>query len=203
MIDDPWERGNAFLSGRGGTLEAFREDAARLFSRMAEGRPPTPRRPNVSLRLIASGEPAAKLTVLPRWRRGRRFPPTAGSLDCERMAVEMLTERAVRVEEGDAKNWSRSVGFELSPGESRVVRLCRETVFDDLGRAVGVMDDFLHDRRAVFARSHDHCCVCGRHLTDEQSRARGIGPECVRWVHLALFLGPNVLVSAAEGETRM
>jgi hypothetical protein len=192
-----FEQANALLAGRGETVEAFRADAARLFFRMAEGRPPTPRRPNVSLRLIASGEPAAKLAVLPLWRRGRRFPPTAGSLDCERMAVEMLTERAVRVEEGDAKNWSRPVGFELLPGESRVVRFCRETAFDDLGRAVGVLEDFLHDRRAVFARCHDHCCICGRRLTDEQSRARGVGPECVRWMGAALFLGPNGLVEAA------
>lgn len=32
----------------------------------------------------------------------------------------------------------------------------------------------------VFARSKDRCCCCGKPLTDEQSRCRGIGPDCLK-----------------------
>ena len=32
----------------------------------------------------------------------------------------------------------------------------------------------------VFARSKDRCCCCGKSLTDEISRCRGIGPECLK-----------------------
>jgi Family of unknown function (DUF6011) len=42
------------------------------------------------------------------------------------------------------------------------------------------MEDFLENAPAVFARSHDHCCCCGKHLTDTLSRSRGIGPECIQ-----------------------
>jgi hypothetical protein len=47
------------------------------------------------------------------------------------------------------------------------------------------MRDFLDDHRTVFARSHDNCSCCGKALTDELSRSRGIGPECIKkldWV---------------------
>ena len=33
--------------------------------------------------------------------------------------------------------------------------------------------------RARFAAFTSHCCICGRTLTDEDSRVRGIGPDCI------------------------
>jgi hypothetical protein len=36
----------------------------------------------------------------------------------------------------------------------------------------------------VFAKSKDRCCVCRKSLTDEVSRSRGIGPECIKSVSL-------------------
>lgn len=49
-----------------------------------------------------------------------------------------------------------------------------------LERMVGVMQDFITDPDAVFSRSAGRCCLCQRALTDEVSRGRGIGPECVQ-----------------------
>ena len=34
--------------------------------------------------------------------------------------------------------------------------------------------------RETFARETTHCYRCGRRLTDAESRARGIGPDCAR-----------------------
>jgi hypothetical protein len=48
----------------------------------------------------------------------------------------------------------------------------------------GTMTDFIEDPEGVFARSADRCCLCGRSLTDEVSRGRGIGPECIQRYHL-------------------
>ena len=56
-----------------------------------------------------------------------------------------------------------------------------------LDGALGVMADFILDARTVFARSHGHCCCCGKGLRDELSRARGIGPECVRFLNWLAF----------------
>jgi hypothetical protein len=67
----------------------------------------------------------------------------------------------------------------------------------DAARLVETIHDFLDDAAAVFARSHDHCCICGRGLTDEVSRSRGIGPECVHkipWVGFALEGARSIVV---------
>jgi hypothetical protein len=67
----------------------------------------------------------------------------------------------------------------------------------DAARVVETIHDFLDDAAAVFARSHDHCCICGRGLTDEVSRSRGIGPECVhkiQWGGIALEFASSIVV---------
>jgi hypothetical protein len=70
----------------------------------------------------------------------------------------------------------------FSDSDSWGVQLWRYSVAnaEDIARAVGTIQDFLTDHLAVLARSHDNCCVCGRALTDELSRSRGIGPECIQ-----------------------
>ncbi|WP_437194633.1 DUF6011 domain-containing protein [Planctomicrobium sp. SH527] len=56
--------------------------------------------------------------------------------------------------------------------------------FDAAENLVELTKFFLLFPDQVFARSKDRCCCCGRPLTDEISRARGIGPECLRVVNL-------------------
>jgi hypothetical protein len=51
---------------------------------------------------------------------------------------------------------------------------------DPLATLVQLLRDWRENPRAVLARSTDHCCVCGRVLTDPVSRGRGIGPECIK-----------------------
>lgn len=53
--------------------------------------------------------------------------------------------------------------------------------------ALGTMEDYLRDPRAVLARSHDNCCCCGRGLTDELSMSRGIGPECIKNIGFMMY----------------
>jgi hypothetical protein len=50
----------------------------------------------------------------------------------------------------------------------------------DLDRSLEAAFTFLHDPAELFRRVRSHCGICGRKLTDETSRARGVGPECIR-----------------------
>lgn len=45
---------------------------------------------------------------------------------------------------------------------------------------VETVKDFVLFPWMIFGRSKDRCCCCGRWLTDDTSRSRGIGPECLR-----------------------
>jgi hypothetical protein len=204
-----WEQANAFLLVHAGTCERFRDAAEAIFrpmwDKVQEERSPVMRRPNISLRLIA--DPTAKLLVLPKWSKAK------GLLHCADLRLEFLTETLVETPDGDARNWSKRLEFDILPKdtmkfsrddtpqlEPNVFQLRRygADAVEVLRRAVAVMDDFLDDRRAVFARSHDSCCVCGRHLTDEQSRSRGIGPECIKTVDFFLYLTAEPKLVLAE-----
>jgi hypothetical protein len=46
---------------------------------------------------------------------------------------------------------------------------------------VDTIHAFLMTPEQVFARQADHCCCCGKILTDIVSKTRGIGPECLRY----------------------
>lgn len=45
---------------------------------------------------------------------------------------------------------------------------------------IKLVNDFILFPWQVFSRSESRCCCCGRWLTDDVSRSRGIGPECLR-----------------------
>jgi hypothetical protein len=197
--DDLWAVARTILAQYAEATERFRQAAAAVLSRLAEGRPPPTRRPPISLQLMAAGLPAAKLSMVPHWTPPCRRSGRPGVLDCERLRVEMLTEEAVRHEGTDTRKFTCRAALLLLPGGKSTLRsFYRSTFRDDLHRAVGVMTDFLADSRTVFARSHDRCCLCRRRLTDEQSRGRGVGPECIRSLDMVLFVGrENSLVVPA------
>ena len=45
---------------------------------------------------------------------------------------------------------------------------------------VNTANDFILFPWQIFSRSKDRCCCCGKRVTDDISRSRGIGPECLR-----------------------
>lgn len=50
---------------------------------------------------------------------------------------------------------------------------------------LGMLDTFANDPDALLSHS-TNCCICGRALTDDASRARGIGPECAKFGNFVL-----------------
>jgi hypothetical protein len=156
-------------------LEAFRRRVTALFEAMRDGKEePFKRRPNISLRLIALGDPRAKVNTLPHVRHDR----TGGYLIPQNHTIELMEKKAVRVEDKDAEQLRCKLAFNNTGDVPKVGSMYKSAV-EDVRRIVATIRDFLDDSRAVLARDCDHCCICGRHLTDEVSRSRGIGPECI------------------------
>jgi hypothetical protein len=147
-------------------------------------------RPPLGLRLEAQGE-GVPLTIAmrPGWRPGRRWyedvchpvegglprqervaRKAPGTLRTERIEVEVLTKPVL-------------LHVNLVEGHLPKVRtLCND---DTLRRAsLRALDakahDLLMDPMRLFSEQSDHCCCCGKVLTDVVSRTRGIGPECIR-----------------------
>ncbi|HEY7311880.1 MAG TPA: TIGR02996 domain-containing protein [Gemmataceae bacterium] len=181
---------NDRLADSAGLLESFRVSMTALFAplelaarKRADG--PFKRKPPISLRLIATGDHPSKLVVLPYHRvNGRRDRRTV-TLDCSRMDCELI-DTAPEVAS------PKRITLRLLPCKAVLGRHFYRTAQGDLERVLDVMQDFIDDRRKVLARSHEHCCICGRSLTDELSRSRGIGPECIQGCHR--FLNPKGVV---------
>jgi hypothetical protein len=133
----------------------------------------------------------AKLIALPQWN------PYRHALDCQSLWLELLTEEVRRTPRGPALKWTRRFSCRLSGAGPKVWRI-HSTVLYDLRRVVATVDSFVQDHRAVLARSHDHCCICGRVLTDELSRSRGIGPECIHKTEWGAFLNAQSLIMPEE-----
>ena len=47
-----------------------------------------------------------------------------------------------------------------------------------LDRLAEMSDEDIAAATALYGQELGHCGICGRELTDEDSRARGIGPKC-------------------------
>ena len=63
-----------------------------------------------------------------------------------------------------------------------------ELAIEKTAKVRALFSQFAVDPYAVAKQSENECLCCGRPLTDEVSRARGIGPECAsvfdKWVRL-------------------
>jgi len=62
---------------------------------------------------------------------------------------------------------------------------------DALNKFAELVDTFVRSPEKVFEASKDHCCFCGRKLTDQLSRCRGIGPECLERITLCFRIFTN------------
>jgi Family of unknown function (DUF6011) len=162
----------AGLACHAGDLARVHEVCSAFFAEESAGKT-YQRRPNLSLRLAAEGEPPARLLIHPGWNPYRK------ALDTSRVQLELITEeadartgkprRCVEIGVGLTAAGARASQYQLSP---RGVEKAR--------RLAGLVAAFVRDPAREFARSADRCCICGRALVDGVSRARGIGPECLR-----------------------
>ncbi len=155
-------------------VESFRQQMQTLFAELlADKPPPYLRRPIASLRLICDTETPAKLIVHPGWSRRTR------TVTIDRIECELLQECARTCNGQAARQFDKRINMVIAPNKRDVGRM-HATGPKDVMTVLQAMEDYLESPQAVFARSHDHCCCCGKHLTDTLSRSRGIGPECIQ-----------------------
>jgi hypothetical protein len=155
-------------------LEPFRVQMRAVFAPMMS-RPAYSRRPPVSLRLICGTDPPMKLIVRPAW------PP----LNLDRIHCELLQQRGTTHEGEAVRQYDLMLTLRCTPQHREVGRM-RTSAVKNVRTVITTIEAFLRDPIGMLARSHDHCCCCGRRLTDELSRARGIGPECIKIIDLIL-----------------
>jgi hypothetical protein len=186
------------LADNASRILAFRAKAVSIFKAMLEGKPPTKRRPPASLRLICKGDPPGKLIVHPEWNYSRKVV-VIEEIECELLEERDVTVMALNPETGQkektaARQFAHQFSMDVQPDGPLKPRSYRLSAVKDVARIVEVMRDFINDHNVVFARSHSNCCCCGKGLTDELSRSRGIGPECIKHIPLVRAVDRNSIV---------
>lgn len=144
---------------------AYRQIEGVMRSRLA-GKEHAPRRPAVGVTLrLGSGLLAASLRgVLNNSLTGWRLVGIVMDLRDSRgrlMTLSLNRDGSIR-----PSRWTRST--------AHAMRDIAAALLDALEQGVAHL--------AAFAGG-EHCCICGRHLTDASSVERGIGPECFEHVH--------------------
>jgi hypothetical protein len=148
------------------------------------------RRPITGLRLITKGEPPSKLIALPAWdSRGK-------TIDCSIIRCELMAEKSAVVGAHHVQKWDVLFACRINSRGLHCNQFRYRTGLGDLDRVVSTIRDYQQDRRAVLARSYDHCSICQRKLTDGLSRSRGIGPECIRYFH---FVEGTIMIPEPVG----
>jgi hypothetical protein len=173
-------------------LEIFREMRRRMevfFRAAVADREPFQWRPPISLRLIVQGSQPAKLVIAPHLHRDRDGVYLRPETHC----IELLEQVDVETKNGKAWHGERQLAIENTGYRRDVPTASRfsKNALADAARLVTTLRDFLTDHRTVLARSCDQCSICGKGLTDELSRARGIGPECIKGPACKAMLGES------------
>lgn len=158
-------------------LATLRHAASRYFHARSDGKVYR-RDPALKITIVApaaEGAPAAKVMIYPGVSR-------RDIEDTRQVTVEAgwirLTLCHLVPHEGKVEYRERITLVLDSNGEVRTGRYFPRTSDVDAERTCTTAARFLEDPPAAVAASGTHCSFCGRALTDPDSRARGIGPEC-------------------------
>lgn len=183
-----WDAMAALFVPHHGTLRDFWTVAQAFFREESEGKEFT-RRPTVSITLPAAGDPPARLVAVPEWNRRTH------TLVLSRVCLEFLVDRFSITGEPQR---SAEVKIHLDEGLPHIRRLSIRWGAEGIQRLVETVAQFLHDPAGVFSQSADHCCICRKALTDGASRARGVGPDCLRKANFLRELVERSLERKAE-----
>jgi hypothetical protein len=130
------------------------------------------RRPPIAVRLLDGDEHV--YTIRPGWQTPCRWmndPPYPGELLFGKLYVDAIHQTYGKC----AKFWFDDMTVHLTSWYP-------SRFFAALENFAQTSKEFVLFPWQVFSRSKDRCCICGKGLTDEISRGRGIGPECLRHV---------------------
>ena len=147
----------------GHTYPAALHDTLQALTRArTQGRELASKRPHVGLRFEAGGYRVALSPQL------------------ESSAMGWTPADVIRADVFTTRDGQGVIKADLLPGgviQPRQWRANEEQTLAAFAALVTALETLEANPGAALAGS-DHCAVCGRVLTDEHSRARGIGPEC-------------------------
>jgi hypothetical protein len=180
------------LTDHAALLEAVRGQVQPLWQTLAAGKTFT-RKPGFGLRLFAA-DGQTLVGIAPSYDRQTK------TMDCGRLLVEVITdvERYLSLTSPTPfYQLARRLRLTIQDGKPPRWTQASMTAVAEMAVLVSILEQFVTDPPTVLRRSTSYCALCGRRLTDGQSRARGFGPECVR--HLSTLWATSATLGMMLG----
>jgi len=168
------ELARKIADGNKSTLDAFRLACSDLFQIQVERKEqPFIRKPPIGLRFRLG--PNVLAICSPRFDYGSK------TVLCRSQTIELIKQEQTERKGEQFFRPVKRLGISLSDKGNHMTRWYRNTLADDALQLLTGIERFLqHPNQQMEGMSH--CAVCGRVLSDGQSRARGVGPECIEMV---------------------
>lgn len=151
------------------------------------------RRPPVAIRLLDGGDHV--YTIRPGWKSpsvryrekqtsDRKLPLSAATFGERFEKIQQFGRFQFDKLYVDAihQNHGKCATFNFDDTKLSLTSWYHTRYFEALENFAQTSKEFVLFPWQVLSRSKDHCCICGKNLTDEISRGRGIGPDCLRVV---------------------
>jgi hypothetical protein len=171
------DRATALLVQQQPLFEAVVARVSPLWHDLTAGKT-FPRKPSLSLRLFAA-DAATLIGVSPHYQRHTH------TVECHHLLLEVIAEVERYLTQDPPTPFfqlKRRLILRIKPDAASYIALSGSTAVEDMAVLIAVLEQFLDNPAAVLRRSTASCAVCGRRLTDGQSQARGVGPECIRQI---------------------
>jgi hypothetical protein len=155
-------------------LDTFRTACAQLFElQEAAKQKPFLRKPGICLRFRVG--PNELATCSPSFNYTRK------EVQCWKQVLELIQQEQV---ERDGKPYFRPIKrlkVSLTEQGTVLMQWYRNRLADDVRLLMAGVEGFLRSPEQQL-EGMPHCSICGRKLTDGQSKSRGVGPECIELV---------------------
>jgi hypothetical protein len=168
-------RTEEILAEHNSSLITLRRAASRYFRSRTAGKA-YKRDPAIKIMIRAADSPHM-LVIRPAVKKGwARFNERLVTIDPDRIEL-VLSRQYMSLRGGIVLDPKLSI--EVRPDDTvSIGRRCLQTSDGDMQIACDTVARFIENPQAALAASGNYCAFCRKHLTDPQSRARGIGPEC-------------------------
>lgn len=191
-----WEQAAQLLKENRQLFDAFRNVCCELFQIQVEQKQqPFKRKPAIGLRFKAEAD---QLVVC-----CPQFDSDKKQVRCGDQLLELLVQERT---EKDGTEYYRPVQrlkVRLSQDVCYLQRAFKSRALQDVQQLLAAVKGFM-EAPELQLQDMENCAICGRKLKDGQSRARGVGPECIEVVRtIPLFSNRSILSSERPSQLKL
>ena len=99
----------------------------------------------------------------------------------EKLEIDVIADKYQKLDDDQVTHKvGAALKLKLTEGKVEHTYFIYQRVLGATARLADSLREWVDNPAAMWTGSSDHCLFCGKSLTDDVSRTRGIGPECLK-----------------------